>query len=319
MSTIRKHYNKWQAIIRVNGHPSIIKSFVSKTDASRFASNTEVKLRRDDAGISNFKFPKFEDVARRYIEEISVTKKTYQDERCSILNLIKEPWAVYPINRILGHHINKYKLQQLKIVSGSSINRRLDVVSSMFTTFKKEWGYAVNNPVLTIRRPPKSEPRDRRLTDAEIAKLLRGNRTSPVMKLIIEISLLTGMRLSEILRIDIDNLDGHTLKIPIAKTKPRVIPLTKAALALIKNAELPFKISKWQVSKQFRKLCAGYGIKDAVFHDCRRNSLTDFMMKHKLNVPETMKIAGHSDPRMLLRIYNNLEAHHVAAKLAKLN
>ena len=173
MSTIRKHYGKWQAIIRANGHPSIIKSFVSKTDASRFASNTEVKLRRDDAGISNFKFPKFEDVARRYIEEISITKKTYQDEKCTILNLIKESWATYPINRILGHHVNKYKLQQLKTVSGSSNNRRLDVVSSMFTTFKKEWGYPVNNPVLTIRRPPKAEPRDRRLTDAEIDKLLK--------------------------------------------------------------------------------------------------------------------------------------------------
>ena len=39
------------------------------------------------------------------------------------------------------------------------------------------------------------------------------------------------------------------------------------------------------------------------------------MRKYNLNVPETMKIAGHSDPRMLLRIYNNLEAHHVAKKL----
>ena len=62
-------------------------------------------------------------------------------------------------------------------------------------------------------------------------------------------------------------------------------------------------------------LCKGYGIKGAVFHDCRRNALTDFMRKHGLNVPETMKIAGHTDPRMLLRIYNNLEAHHVAKKL----
>ena len=87
--------------------------------------------------------------------------------------MIKESWATYPINRILGHHVNKYKLQQLKTVSGSSINRRLDVVSSMFTTFKKEWGYPVNNPVLTIRRPPKAEPRDRRLTDTEIDKLLK--------------------------------------------------------------------------------------------------------------------------------------------------
>tara|TARA_Y100000592_G_C5316918_1_gene242915 strand:+ start:28 stop:591 length:564 start_codon:yes stop_codon:yes gene_type:complete len=185
----------------------------------------------------------------------------------------------------------------------------------MFTTFKKEWGYPVDNPVLQIRRPKRAEPRDRRLSDKEINKLLSGNRTSPMMKDIIQIALETGMRLSEILRADHDYIDGNTLKIPIAKTKPRVIPLTNKALKLLQDAALPFKITKWQVSKTFRKLCAWYGIKGAVFHDTRRNALTNFMKDKGLNVPETMKIAGHSDPRMLLRIYNNLEAEHVAKKL----
>ena len=315
MSTIRRHGQKWQSIVRIHGHPSLAKSFVSKTDATRWANQTEVKLRREDAGISKINFPKFEDVARRYIEEISILKKCYADERCTILNLLKEAWSAYPINRIKNHTINKYRDASLKSVSGSTVNRRLDVISSMFTTFKKEWAYPVENPVLTIRRPKKAEPRDRRLSNAEIDKLLRGNRTSPEMRTIIEISLETGMRLSEIIRVDASLIDGNTLTIPIAKSGKRIIPLTPKAIALIKNAELPFKISKWQVSKQFRKLCIGYGIKGAVFHTLRHNALTDFMMKHKLNVPETMKIAGHSDPRMLLRIYNNLEAHHVADKL----
>jgi len=315
MSTIRKHRGKWQSIIRVQGHPLISKVFVSKTDATRWANLTEVKLRREDTGIAKIKYPKFEDVARRYIEEISINKKCYKDERSKILQFIKEAWAVYPINRIMPHTINKWKETALKTLSGGSVNRKLDVISSMYTTFKREWGYPVDNPVLQIRRPKKAEPRDRRLSSAEIDKLLRGNRTSPIMKSIIEIALETGMRLSEILRADHSYIEGHTLKIPIAKTKPRVIPLTKRALNLLREAELPFKISKWQVSKQFRKLCIGYGIKGAVFHTCRHNALTDFMMKHKLNVPETMKIAGHTDPRMLLRIYNNLEAHHVAKKL----
>ena len=315
MSTIRKLRGKWQSIIRIQGHPLISKVFVSKTDANRWAMITEAKLRREDAGIIKIKYPKFEDLARRYIEEISVLKKSYKDERSKILQFIKESWSAYPINRIMPHHINKWKDQSLKTLSGGSVNRKLDVISTMFTTFKREWGYPVDNPVLQIRRPKKAEPRDRRLSDAEIKKLLFGNRTSPIMKSIIEISLETGMRLSEILRADHGFIEGHTLKIPITKTKPRVIPLTNKALSLLKNAELPFKISKWQVSKQFRKLCAGYGIKNAVFHDCRRNALTDFMRKHNLNVPETMKIAGHTDPRMLLRVYNNLEAHHVAEKL----
>ena len=317
MSTIRKQSKKWNAIVRVQGHPYISKTFVSKTDASRWANLTEVKLRREDAGISKMKFPKFEDVARRYIEEISILKKCYKDERSKILQFIKESWSVYPINRILPHTINKWKENALKTLSGGSVNRKLDVISSMFTTFKREWGYPVDNPVLSIRRPKKAPPRDRRLSDAEIKRLVTGNRTSPIMKSIIEIALETGMRLSEIIRASHDRIEGNTLVIPIAKTKPRIIPLTNKALKLLKDAELPFKISKWQVSKQFRKLCMGYGIKGAVFHTCRHNALTDFMRKHNLNVPETMKIAGHTDPRMLLRIYNNLEAQHVADKLNK--
>tara|TARA_R110000796_G_scaffold65795_1_gene151833 strand:- start:62 stop:1018 length:957 start_codon:yes stop_codon:yes gene_type:complete len=317
MATIRKMRNKWQGMIRVNGHPTITKTFISKTDATRWANLTEVKLRREDAGITKIKFPKFEDVARRYIEEISILKKCYADERSKILQFLQEAWAVYPINRIMPHTINKWKENALKTLAGGSVNRKLDVISSMYTTFKREWGYPVENPVLSIRRPKKSVPRDRRLSNEEIDKLLRGNRTSPMMKSIIEISLETGMRLSEILRADHDRIDGNTLVIPIAKTKPRVIPLTHKAKKLLNEAQLPFKISKWQVSKQFRKLSVGYGIKEAVFHDCRRNALTNFMKDKGLNVPETMKIAGHSDPRMLLRIYNNLEAHHVAEKLNK--
>jgi integrase len=315
MATIRKHRSKWQSIIRIQGHPIISKTFVSKSDASRWALLTEGKLRREDAGIIKIKYPKFEDIARRYIEQISILKRCYQNERSQILMFIKEAWAVYPINRIMPHTINKWKEDTLKFNSGGSVNRKLDVLSSMFTTFKKEWGYPVDNPVLQIRRPKRAEPRDRRLSDAEIKKLLTGNRTSPMMKDIIQIALETGMRLSEILRADHDYIDGNTLKIPIAKTKPRVIPLTNKALKLLQDAELPFKITKWQVSKMFRKLCAWYGIKGAVFHDTRRNALTNFMKDKGLNVPETMKIAGHSDPRMLLRIYNNLEAEHVAKKL----
>ena len=57
MSTIRKQVNKWNAIVRVQGHPYISKTFVSKTDATRWANQTEVKLRREDSGIAKIKFP----------------------------------------------------------------------------------------------------------------------------------------------------------------------------------------------------------------------------------------------------------------------
>jgi len=57
MSYIRKHRNKFQSIIRLRGYPSIARSFTSGTDAKRWAVETELKFRREDAGIAKIKFP----------------------------------------------------------------------------------------------------------------------------------------------------------------------------------------------------------------------------------------------------------------------
>jgi integrase len=317
MSTIRKHYRKWQCLVRVKDHPQIIKSFKLREDAKRWGIETELKIRREDAGITNIKYPTFNEIGLRYIDEVSITKKGFVNERNIIKALFCEAWSAYPINKITPDVIGKFRDRQLKSITGTSINRKLDVISTIFTTCKKEWGYPAANPVLSIRRPKKSEPRNRRLSDKELNLLIRGNQTDEVMRNVMQIMLETGMRSGEVIRISHDHLKGATLHIPITKTVPRTIPLTKRGLELIKNATLPFNITVDVIGKKFAKLCKKYKIKDAVPHDLRHNSLSDFMRVKNLNVPETMLIAGHKDPRMLLRIYNNLQVEHVAAKLDK--
>ena len=312
---IRKRGNKWQCYVRIKNHPSISKCFASRTDAKRWSIATELKLRREDAGIAKIKFPLFRDVATRYINEVSQYKRCFRVERNIINSLLLETWAEYPINRITASVISKLKHDLREKIKENTLNRRLDVISTMFTTFKKEWGHPVENPVLAIKRPKNPEPRDRRITDAQINLLLKGNRTSEQLREIIEIAFETGMRMSEILNIHPDHIKGSTLFIPVAKTKPRTITLTKKALSVLKNAKLPFNMDRHLLGKRFRRLCRHYRIKDLHFHDIRKNSLTDFMKDKGLNVPETMLIAGHKDPRMLLRIYNNLQVSDVAKKL----
>ena len=316
MAYIRRHRNKWQSIIRITGHPVIAKSFVSKTDAKLWALSIESKIRRDDLGISKIIYPKFKDLAHRYIKEVSPYKKSFIKERYIILALLNESWSKDSINKITPAVISKYRDKYLTKVSGSSVNRTLDVLSTIFTTCKKEWGYPIENPILSIRRPKKAEPRDRRFNEDELSKLIKGNRASPKLRLIIQIALETAMRQGEILRVKPEDINGNTLFIPIAKTKPRTIPLTLKAISLLNNAELPFDITGNALSKQFKKLCDYYGIEDAHFHDLRKQSLTNFMLDKKLSVAETMMIAGHSDPRMLLRTYNNLKVEDVAKKLS---
>ena len=317
MSTIRKHRGNWQCLVRVKDHPHLSKSFKKHEDANRWGIETELKIRREDAGIAKIKYPTFNEIGLRYIADVSITKKGFINERNIIKSLMAESWSTYPIHKITPDVIGKFRDRQLKNITGVSVNRKLDVISTIYTTCRKEWGYPAPNPVLSIRRPKKGEPRNRRLTDAELNLLIRGNHTSEVMRTVIQIMLETGMRSGEVIRISHDHLKGGTLHIPITKTVPRTIPLTKRGLELIKNASLPFNTTVDAIGKKFAKLCKKYKIKDAVPHDLRHNSLSDFMRVKNLNVPETMLIAGHKDPRMLLRIYNNLQVEHVAEKLDK--
>jgi len=315
MSYIRKTGKHWQCLIRIKDHPNLSKTFKKHEDAKRWSIETELKIRREDAGIAKISYPTFSDIGLRYIADVSIVKKGFINERNIIKALFREAWSAYPLNKITPDIIGKFRDKQLKSITGTSINRKLDVISTIFTTCRKEWGYPAANPVLSIRRPKKNEPRNRRLSEKELTLLIRGNHTSEVMRTIMQIMLETGMRSGEVVRISHDHLRGATLHIPITKTVPRTIPLTKKGLELIKNATLPFNTTVDAIGKKFAKLCKKYKIKDAVPHDLRHNSLSDFMRVKNLNVPETMLIAGHKDPRMLLRIYNNLQVQHVAEKL----
>ena len=130
MSTIRKHYDKWQCLVRVKDHPQIIKSFTLREDAKRWGNETELKIRREDAGIAKIKFPSFRDISLRYLNEVSIHKKCQRDERYTINSLTREAWSEYPINKITPLIIGRYRDRQREVVKDNTINRKLDVIST---------------------------------------------------------------------------------------------------------------------------------------------------------------------------------------------
>ena len=62
------------------------------------------------------------------------------------------------------------------------------------------------------------------------------------------------MRSGEVVRISHNHLKGTTLFIPITKTVPRTIPLTKKAVELINEAKLPFNTTVDMVGKKHAKI-----------------------------------------------------------------
>ena len=315
MSTIRKRKSNWQVIIRLKGYPAIYKTFSQKHDAKTWALENELKLKREEAGIIKIKYPSFKDIALKYIKEVSIIKKTYRDERYTILSLCREPWSAYPLNRITPLIVSKYRDKQIKLVSGSTINRRLDVVSNIFTICTKEWGYPVKNPVLSIRRPKKTESRSRVLSQEEVLKLLSDNSLSTELRQIIIVALETGMRKSEILSIKREHIKSNLLHIPVAKTKSRTIPLTKLAQKTLLESHIPYRINVNTLGHTWRRLMRKHRLNDVCFHDLRHTALTNLFLKKSLTVPEVMLISGHSDPRILLKTYTNLKAQDLVEKI----
>ena len=91
MAHIREHYGSYQCLIRIKGHPTLAKSFKSKTDAKTWALQTELKIRREEAGILKIKYPSFRDISLRYLNDVSVHKQktTYNLERAILNPLMK--------------------------------------------------------------------------------------------------------------------------------------------------------------------------------------------------------------------------------------
>ena len=317
MAYIRRRKGSWQSVVRVHGYPPMTKTFKQKIDAQRYSRDLENKLWREQHNIAKKKFPKFREVLIRYRDEVVIHKRSKEMETKLINYLLTEGFVNFNVNLVDAKLIAQYRDRALRSLKSSSVNRRLAIISHCFTIARKEWGYDVVNPVLSIRRPKNPEPRDRRFTKEEINKILTCNRTSPHMKFIIELALETGMRRSEIANVKSEHIKGNTLKIVQAKVKPRTIPLTPRAGELLKY-NMPIKMSSNAIHLSWVRICKRHSIEDARFHDLRHEALSRMFEVKSLNVPEVQLISGHLEPRTLMRVYANLRPKDLADKLAKM-
>ena len=122
------------------------------------------------------------------------------------------------------------------------------------------------------------------------------------------------MRRGEILNIRTEHINGQTLFIPQTKNgHPRTIPLTKRALNILENSELPFAYTPNALRIAWERLKKNGNIIDLHFHDLRHEAISRFFEKG-LSMPEFALISGHKDVRMLFR-YTHLKANDLLLKI----
>ncbi|MFL0809097.1 MAG: site-specific integrase [Agarilytica sp.] len=323
MATIRKLPSKrWLAHVRKYGQ-NLSKTFDSKVQAQSWALETEANL--DPEGLVKGKT--LEDAFTRYRDEISPTKKSHRSEFNRLNKFLRDSIAQIPLIEIRQHHFDEWIKTSLTRIQSSSVNRDLNLLSALFEQAIR-WRWVKVNPIRGIRRPKNPEPRDRRISDKEIEKILDAlgfdgqsvTTTRHIIAVAFLFALETAMRQGEIWGLDWVDVYLTKKYVRLHETKNgtrRDVPLSTEAIRLLKllspkEEGKVFKSNQESSGVIFRRALQLANISGMTFHDTRHEAIT--RLAKKLQILDLARAIGHRDPRSLM-IYYNPTAEEIAEQL----
>ena len=327
MATIRKKNGKWHCQVRKKGHAPVTDTFVLKSDAVRWASMIESEIER---GVfvdrSEAESTTISDAFDRYSKEVSALKKGHSREKTMISR-----WQAYKLsNRSMASlksmDVSEWRDARMNEVSASTVHRELCLLSHLFTVAIKDWGFSITNPVMMTRKPRPNKGRDRRLSEAEIDKIIDATESAE-LPAIIRLLTETAMRRGELskLRWEFVDLKHRTAHLEDTKNgEDRTIPLSmkaKRELTRIskdedgKNKEegKVFQMTPDAITRAFARAAKRAGVLDARIHDLRHEAVSR-LFERGLDVMEVASVSGHKTLGQLKR-YTHLKAADLAKKL----
>lgn len=255
MATISRRGDlQWQVKVRRKGFPTQSRTFMYREDAEKWARGLERELEtsgfidRREADKNTLRA-----ILERYRDEVTPSKKAADIESIKIGVILKD--TILPelkMSAITSAAVAAWRDRRLAQVTGGTVNREIDILSSALNHARREWGIHVENPIPYVKRPEKSRARERRFSPDEerylFAALNEGERKAdgtfgkgarniwlaPLVKLALE----TAMRRGELLALDWKHVDlvRRTAHLPDTKNgDSRTVPLSLRAIAILKS------------------------------------------------------------------------------------
>lgn len=282
------------------------------------------------------------------LEQDSKTKGTPETLKQLLELTRKRFWAGRPGERpavlnatkcieILGENLTPAAVTEQRIdemvfkfeaegLSDSTINRRLSALSKMMT-FASDRGYIARKPKIERKKEP--QHRIRYITPEEEAELLAyfDHIGQPDMKDFVTVGIDTGMRLSEILRIEGRDVDNGMVSIWRTKnSKSRSIPLTTRCLKLLaarkssntagqlfEGMTAPKVHHYWNLARRHLGLA-----RDPQFvPHVMRHTFCSRLVQRGVDIVSVSKLAGHSSIVVTMR-YAHLAPDNLANAIKKL-
>jgi len=329
--------------VRIKGHPEESETFKRKTDADKWAQNTESAIREGrHFKTTEAKRHTLAELIDRYCRDVMPTKKRaksqaqqlgwWKAEIGSYTLADVSPSLIAECRDKLGREITIRK----KIRSPASVVRYMSALSHAFTIAVKEWGWLEDTPMRKVSKPKESRGRVRFLSDDEREVLLKVCKKSsnPYLYPVVVLALSTGMRQGEIMSLTWDVVDLNRGRAILHETKNderRAVAITGHALEQIKelsrvrridsNLLFPSKDTKlpkpMDLRTPWRTAVKNAGLEDFKFHDLR-HSAASYLAMNGASLAEIAEVLGHKTLQMVKR-YSHLSEGHTARVVESMN
>lgn len=325
MGTIRKKGSGYEAAVALKGVRRS-KTCRTKAEANMWIAETEKSILSHKN--RSFQDATFGELMDRYGKTVSVTKRGKDWELKRIKALSRDEIAEVSMADLNKSDFILWRDRRLESVSPATVIREWNMINHALNIAVSEWQWLPENPLKGVRKPKEPPPRERRITQDEIDRLLLAlgydyqlkpetvtARVGAAMLFAIE----TAMRAGEISSLSWDNVDleSRVAKLPMTKNGfPRSVPLSAEAIRILEqvrgDTESVFNLRTAQIDALFRKAKARALIEDLHFHDSRAEAIT--RLSKKVDILTLARISGHRDLRQL-QVYYRESMEDIAKRI----
>ena len=340
MATFETRTNKdgkttgYRVKVRLKGHPVQSATFARKTDARRWAQDTESAIREGrHFKTTEAKRRTLAELVDRYTRDVLPGKKDGKHQAAQLA------WWKSEIGALALADCTPARIAEArdKLAADrgpATVVRYLAVLSHAFTLAVKEWGWIEFNPLQRVSKPKEPRGRVRFLADDERARLLEACKHSSSADLYpaVVLALSTGARKAEIMGLAWKRIDlarGVAILEDTKNGERRALPLAGLALSLLTDRAKVRRIDTdllfpgrnparpVELRKPWMAALAAAGIEDFRWHDLR-HSAASYLAMNGASLAEIAEVLGHKTLQMVKR-YAHLSESHTAGVVARMN
>jgi integrase len=322
--------------IRRKGFPPVTATFERRSDADKWAKQTEADMDRRRY------FPQHEaerrtlaDLVERQLEAIKLDRPHDVKRHRAMLGWWKDKLGAYTLATLTPEILARHR-DELQIKEGmapATVNRYLSSLSKAFNNAVREWHWLQDNPLSRVSKKPEPRGVVRCLSDDERVRLLDACKQSEYkpLYLMVLFSMTTGMRRGELLGLRWQDVDLERRVAILHNTKNgdrRSVPIVPEVADLLREHGKVRKLGNdqvftsdgapevWLFDKAWYAALKAAKVKDFRWHDLRHTAASYLAMSGSTTA-EIAAVLGHRTLQMVKR-YAHLSDQHVGTVVERM-